>query len=165
VKNSWPDSLAEVEAFDRVVDPLQRVVQEGLLADEQRRRVLRGEWLGHPLHPSLTDLPIGFWTSAFVLDLGGRRFRGAADLMVAAGLACVPPTVATGLTDWSERDRGDRRIGVVHATANTVATLCYAASLVARLRGQRGRGVLLGMAGATAATVGGYLGGHLSFAR
>ena len=31
--------------------------------------LLRGRPLGHALHPALTDLPIGFWTSAAVLDV------------------------------------------------------------------------------------------------
>ena len=35
---------------------------------------LSGIWLGHALHPLLTDLPIGTWTSAVLLDwLGGGR--------------------------------------------------------------------------------------------
>src|SRR3954449_5369192 len=39
---------------------------------------LRGEWLGHALHPLLTDLPLGCWLSAGVLDvLGGRGARHA----------------------------------------------------------------------------------------
>ncbi|MGH9136367.1 MAG: DUF2231 domain-containing protein, partial [Acidimicrobiales bacterium] len=128
--------------------------------------VLRGEWLGHPLHPALTDLPIGFWTSAFVLDLvGGRGNRGAADFLVAAGLLSVPPTAAAGVADWTQLSGDDRQIGLVHAASNTTATLLYLASFVARRRGRRARGVLLGLAGATAATVGGYLGGYLVYRR
>ena len=26
-----------------------------------------GRWLGHPLHPALSDLPIGLWTGALIL--------------------------------------------------------------------------------------------------
>ena len=39
--------------------------------------------------------------------------------------------------------------------------LCYTASWFQRRRGRHWRGVAFGLAGATAATVGGYLGGHL----
>jgi hypothetical protein len=35
--------------------------------------VVGGSWLGHPLHPVLTDLPIGFWTSALALDVFAGR--------------------------------------------------------------------------------------------
>jgi uncharacterized membrane protein len=115
------------------------------------------------LHPVLTDLPIGFWTSAWVLDFGGRRTRGAADAMVAAGLLCAIPTVAAGLADWTERDRVERRVGLVHMGANGLATLFYAASLAARRRRHRLRGIALSWAGAAAATAGGYLGGRLAF--
>jgi uncharacterized membrane protein len=159
-----PAGLAATEGIDRIADPLARVADR-VLSHPQVRRVLKGDWLGHPLHPALTDLPIGFWSSAFVLDLGGRRFRRAADTMVAAGLLSVLPTVASGLADWHERDRHERRVGVVHAAANTVATLLYAGSLGHRLRGNRVRGVAMGLVAATAATAGGYLGGHLAFGR
>jgi hypothetical protein len=41
------------------------------------RDALSGRALGHALHPLLTDLPIGTWTSASLLDaLGGRGRRG-----------------------------------------------------------------------------------------
>ena len=31
-----------------------------------------GRWVGHPLHPALSDLPIGLWTGAMVLDIADR---------------------------------------------------------------------------------------------
>jgi nitrite reductase/ring-hydroxylating ferredoxin subunit len=49
----------------------------------------------------------------------------------------------------------------VHAASNTIALACYGASWLARRRGHHVRGVALGLLGAGAATVGGYLGGHL----
>jgi uncharacterized membrane protein len=128
--------------------------------------LLAGVWLGHSVHPLLTDLPIGFWTSASVLDLvGGRRARRAADLLLAAGTVAALPTVATGLAEYRHADTAARRVGVVHVAANTLGVALYAASLAARLRGRRARGVVLALAGATAATAGGYLGGHLATAR
>jgi uncharacterized membrane protein len=124
---------------------------------------LRGRALGHPLHPVATDLPIGFWTSAWVLDLvGGKRSRRASRLLVGLGVASALPTVATGLTDFLQLDRAGRRIGVVHASANAAATALYAASFVARGRSHR-RGVALGHLAAACATAGGFLGGHLAF--
>lgn len=127
---------------------------------------LTGRWMGHALHPLLTDLPIGFWTSSFVLDLvGGKGARRSSDRLLALGIVSAVPTAATGLAEWLHADRASRRVGVVHANANTAALLVYVASYRARRRGQRARGVLLGLAGATLATVGGYLGGHLATAR
>jgi nitrite reductase/ring-hydroxylating ferredoxin subunit len=73
------------------------------------------------------------------------------------------PTAAAGLSDWSDAEPDGRRVGLVHASFNTLALLCYSASLVARLLGRRKAGVGLGLAGAAAISVGGYLGGHLSY--
>lgn len=125
---------------------------------------LRGEPLGHPAHPMLTDLPIGFWTTASVLDvLGGRRCAGAATAMVGLGVATVLPTAAAGVLDWTQLGRAKQRVGVVHAVANVAATGLYAASLAHRVRGHRGRGILTALAGMGVATLGGLLGGHLAF--
>lgn len=127
-------------------------------------RALRGEAIGHPLHPMLTDLPIGFWTSAFVLDLLPiRRTRGVATVLVGLGVVSAVPTAAAGLADWSGLSSAKQRVGVVHAASNLVASGLYGLSFLARVRGRQLRGVALGMAGAAAATAGGYLGGHLAY--
>lgn len=134
------------------------------------KRALSGAWLGHPLHPALTDIPVGFWTSAWVLDIvdiaGGKRSRDAARLLVGLGVLSAIPTAAAGASDWTDlADAGKRRLGVVHASANSLAFASYAASWSARRRGEHGRGVAWGMAGAAFATVAGYLGGRLAFRR
>jgi len=121
---------------------------------------------GHPLHPVLTDLPIGFWTSAWVLDLvGGERHAPSATLLTGLGVLSVVPTAATGAADWRSLDRRSKRLGLVHAAANVTATALYTASWLARRRGERRRGLWLGHAGAAAATLGGALGGELVFRR
>ena len=156
-----PESIGELGELDTpagwLADQVGRVVRPGALKD-----LLSGTWLGHAVHPMLTDLPIGFWTSAMVLDLvGGRDTDKAADLMVGLGIAAAVPTAATGLSDYADTFGEERRVGLAHAAANTAALALYGASLLARRRGHRAVGVLLGLAGASAATVGGYLGGHL----
>ena len=121
---------------------------------------------GHPLHPMLTDLPIGFWTSAWVLDIvGGERHAPTADLLVGIGLLSVVPTATTGAADWRTLPRRDKRLGLLHAASNVTATTLYAASWLARRRGDRRRGLVLGHLAAAAATVGGALGGELVFRR
>ncbi|MDP9445088.1 MAG: (2Fe-2S)-binding protein [Actinomycetota bacterium] len=137
-----------------------------LLASDRRRDLLHGTWMGHALHPLLTDVAIGSWTSASVLDLiGGPSARGGAQRLLELGLFAAVPTAVTGLAEWGETGDGERRVGVVHATANTVGLALYTSSWVARRRGRHGLGVVLALAGASAATVGGYLGGHLTSAR
>lgn len=155
--------LEDAVELDPAVDALHRVADR-LVADDARRAALQGDWLGHPVHPVLTDLAIGFWTSSFVLDaVPVKRLRAASDAFVALGLVSALPTVMTGLADWTTLDRGKQRVGVVHAAANAAGAGLYALSLVNRLRGRRARGIALSTLGATALTVGGYLGGHLVF--
>jgi nitrite reductase/ring-hydroxylating ferredoxin subunit/uncharacterized membrane protein len=157
------ERVGRAEWLDKLAQPLSQkvseVVPKGALKD-----ALSGTWLGHPLHPMLTDLPIGCWTSAFVLDLvGGRRSRRASDILVALGLVTAVPTAATGLADWSDTIGEKRRLGVAHAAGNSVAVVFYGMSLVSRLRGRRVKGVVLSLFGASAATAGAYLGGHLAW--
>jgi nitrite reductase/ring-hydroxylating ferredoxin subunit len=52
----------------------------------------------------------------------------------------------------------------MHVISNNVATSAYAASWFARRAGRRKMGVVLSLVGATAVSVGGWLGGHLSYA-
>src|SRR3954447_3250223 len=130
---------------------------------------LSGTFLGHALHPLLTDLPIGTWTSSLLLDLvGGRAARPAPERRIALGLLAATPTAATGLNDWADTTPASdsvRRIGAVHATANVAALAPYTASWAARRHDDHGCGVALGLAGAGALAVGGHLGGHLSYAK
>jgi len=128
------------------------------------RNLLSGTDLGHPLHPVLTDVPIGAWVMSALLDAaGGPAAEGAADLLVAAGVVAAVPTAAAGLNDWSDTVGPEARVGLVHAALNTTAVSLYLASLVARARGRRRGGKVLGLAGLGVLTGSAYLGGHLSF--
>lgn len=153
--------LEQASALDAFSDRLQRAVQS--VAGSQRLRdLLHGTWLGHPLHPVLVQLPVGAFMSAAVLDTLPRQHRSATTL-IAVGTVGAAPAIAAGLVDWSSLSREQRRVGLVHAAANTVALGLYAGSLAARLSGRRGLGKLLGYAGLSVAGAGAYLGGHLSY--
>jgi len=157
------EGAAALDSFSEFVRPLA----EGLVADPRRRDLLQGTWLGHALHPLLTDLPIGFWTSANVLDLiGGPSARPAARRLVGLGVASALPTAITGWAEWAALGTArDRRTADVHAVGNVIAVTCYTGSWLARRRERWTAGVLLGLAGATAATAAGLLGGHLAAGR
>jgi nitrite reductase/ring-hydroxylating ferredoxin subunit/uncharacterized membrane protein len=155
--------LERAEALDEPAEKLAKVVGP---ATRPRvvKNALSGTWLGHRFHPLMVPLPIGFWTGALLFDLiATRRARWAADTLVGAGIVAAVPTAVAGLSDWADAEPDARRVGLVHASCNTLALLCYSSSLVARLLGRRKAGVGLGLAGATAISVGGYLGGHLSY--
>jgi hypothetical protein len=148
-------------SLDTAARPLA-VAADWLTSAPRRRDLLLGRWMGHAAHPFLTDIPIGSWTSASILDLlGGPTSRPAAELLTAVGTVSALPTVLTGLAEWSQTTGPARRIGVVHAASNAVAVGLYAASWSARHHGRQRRGALLALSGMTVATVGGYLGGHL----
>jgi hypothetical protein len=104
--------------------------------------------------------------SASLLDLlGGPDARRSAQRLVAFGLLAAAPTVATGLAEWLETTRGARRVGVIHAAVNTTATALYGCSWLARRRASHRLAVGLGIGGGVVATLGGYLGGHLTLVR
>ena len=127
---------------------------------------LRGTWLRHALHPLLTDFPLGAWMSASLLDLfGGPEARRPAQRLVGFGLLAAVPTAAAGLAEWQETGGGARRVGVVHAGVNATALVFYGVSWLARRRGAQGVAVGLGVSGGVLATLGGYLGGHLTLVR
>jgi len=155
------DRLAGTEALDTIAKPVAAKVS-GVVGHGALKDALSGMWLGHPLHPMLTDLPIGFWTSSFMLDLvGGRSGRRASKRLLGLGILSALPAAAAGLSDWSETLGEERRIGTAHAIGNVAALALYSLSWRARSKGSWGKGVALGFLGAGAASAGGYLGGHL----
>lgn len=157
------ERLDDTDALDVVAIPIHEAIRN-TIGTGRLAGVLQGRWLGHPVHPMLTDVPIGCWTSAWLLDVfGTQRSEPAADAFVGLGVVAALPTIVTGWSDWTQLPATTRRTGVVHAVSNAVATGLYAASWTARRGGDRRRGVLLAHTGATLATVGAFLGGHLSF--
>jgi nitrite reductase/ring-hydroxylating ferredoxin subunit/uncharacterized membrane protein len=155
--------LEEAEALDQPAQKLADVVHA---ATRPRlvKNALSGTWLGHRFHPLLVELPIGFWSGALMFDvIATRRARWAADVLVGSGVVGGVSTAGAGLSDWADTFGGPKRIGLVHASCNTLALLSYSGSLVARLLGRRKAGVGLSLVGATAISVGGYLGSHLSY--
>jgi len=161
-------AVDEQKWADSVADAAQPVVRELLGGAGELKDILHGVWLGHPLHPVLTDIPIGAWTMAMAFDAaelisGDDDLGGAADLAVGIGLAGAIGSAITGLTDWSETDGRARRIGVVHGLLNIAATGLYATSLAMRRSGSRRAGIGLSMLGYAISSASAYLGGHLAF--
>jgi len=142
----------------------RKVFPEGSAA----RDVLGGAWLGHAVHPLLTDVVIGSWLSASIVDLAGGRRRDAADILVAAGIVSYLPTAVAGASDWSMAEEGNervRRLGLAHSLINHTALGLQVWSLAARRRGRRGRGVAVSLLANGVTGVGGFLGGHLAYVR
>ena len=159
--------IYKAEQLDGIVEPLadaaNRVLPPGGVKD-----LLHGKQLGHALHPMLVAAPIGFNIGASLLDLvPGERagVREGAQRLTGAALLATVPTVLAGLADWSSlgANIGEKRVGLVHAGANTFATTFYLASWLARRSGRHGLGATLSLIGGGGLVVGGYLGGHLAY--
>jgi nitrite reductase/ring-hydroxylating ferredoxin subunit/uncharacterized membrane protein len=155
-RQAWLDRVGGVlqQGFDgamRRLGPAERPVRD----------FLHGTWLGHPLHPAITDVPVGSWTAALVLDAAGAR-RGA-DAAVGVGITGAAAAAGAGLADWSYTSNGTRRVGVAHASLNTLALALYSLSLAQRLRGRRASGVTFSLAGYLTVLVSAYLGGTLVY--
>jgi hypothetical protein len=161
----WTLRLEDATALDTAVEAVEPTIRS-VFGTGGRAAVVRGDWLGHAVHPLLTDLVLGTWTSASLLDLcGGTESSAAARKLIGAGLLAVGPTAWAGWAEWSAAGPRDKRVGLVHAVTNALAISLYAASWVARRRGRHSPGVRLAVAGAAVSGVGGYLGSHLSLAR
>lgn len=158
--------IEEAEALDGIGSAVGQNVRASVTG--AAKEALSGTWLGHALHPLLTDVVVGSFTSATLLDLlGGEDSEGAAQTLIGIGIAAYLPTALSGASDWADSEATDprvRRTGLVHAGSNAVALALYMASLRARRRGSRGLGRALGALGATVLGAGGYLGGHLTYA-
>ncbi len=137
-------------------------------AGQAVKNFLHGTWLGHPLHPVLTDIPIGSWTAALVMDAmedmtGQRQYGRGADTAIGVGLVGAVASAITGLTDWQATDGRARQIGLVHAMLNSTGALLYTGSYIARKSGSRPLGRGLSMLGFAVAMGAAYLGGKLVY--
>lgn len=157
--------------LDPIADRLQSLIGQGLKEGgptaQAAKDALNGTWLGHPLHPALTDVPIGAWTCSTMLDLldhnrGGDLGR-AADLLVGVGCASGLAAAASGAADWQDSYGPERRAGLAHALLNTGALGLFGGSLLLRLAGRRGSAKLPALLGYGLAATAAFLGGDLVF--
>lgn len=161
------DQIASTKALDSSAETVGKLVRDNV-GSGQLKEVLSGTWIGHPLHPTLTDVVIGSFVSASLLDLLAPAAGAASERLIGLGLLAYLPTAAAGISDWADSEAVDneiRRVGAVHATCNAVGGSLYALSWGARRRGSRQLGALLGFAGLTVISAGGYLGGYLTFTK
>lgn len=134
----------------------------------QVRNALDGVWLGAPLHPALTDVPIGAWTTALALDTasaltGDEVLAGAADRALAVGTLAALPAAATGLNDLRDLLGQSRQVAMVHAMLNVVGLSFTSASLGFRRTGHRGLARLMSATGYVISASAAHLGGKLTF--
>ena len=162
---------------ERLSDTLQHWI--GVIVGSHRKpprrlkSLLNGTWLGHPLHPVMTDVPITAWMLTAVFDVIWLIAHPAwaaygAFVSVIVGLLGALGAIVTGLTDWSDTYGAERRVGLNHALFNAGATILYLVSFVLRLLAGPGNGiaaVILGFVGLASVLYAAYLGGDMVFTK
>ena len=176
-----PSSMAEIEqaiqripgleqAGKQLAGSIHSAVLQGGSLTRALADALHGTWFGHPLHPALTDIPIGAWALAAGFDAyaalgGGHHAERTADSLIAIGVAAAVPTALAGMADYSAMDDRVMAVGAAHALLNSTGLGLYLLSIWSRASGRRGLGVLLsttalGLVGASAG-----LGGDMIYRR
>ncbi len=167
------DAVANQEWLDPPSDGVQRVVSDALRPrgpfGSRLDDLLNGTWLGHPLHPVLTDIPVGAWTVGLLLDgvetlAGKRELAAGADAANWIGIAGALGSAVTGLAQWQYTVDRQRRLGMAHALLNTGALALYGVSALLRAGGRRRAGKIAALMGYAVVGVSAYIGGDLVFA-
>ncbi len=166
------EAIADQPWLDTVAKPLSETVRQVFSSSgpvgRTAKNALHGVWLGHPLHPVFTDVPIGAWTTALALDAreastGDEGWGRAADFAIGVGLIGAVGAAITGLNDWSETEGRARRVGLLHGLLNITATACVATSYMLRRTGSRPAGRATAILGYGVALGAAYLGGNLVY--
>ena len=162
--------IVDNPGVDRIAEPLSKAVRGAYEAagpvGRRAKDAIHGVWLGHPLHPVFTDLPLGAWTTALALDAtanGDPGMRRAATFAMGVGLAGALGAAVTGLTDWSETDGQSRRSGLIHGLLNVTATALFATAFALRRKDDHDGGRKCAWTGYTIALGAAYLGGDLVY--
>jgi nitrite reductase/ring-hydroxylating ferredoxin subunit/uncharacterized membrane protein len=155
----WNGIAAVSRGFYRVLGSPGKLLQD----------FLNGSWLGHALHPVLTDVVVGGATIAIFLDVL-RVFFGVDGLEDATawtvGLTAVSGlgAIITGLTDFKDTATGnERNVAGLHGLINIVAVLIFTVSLLQRLGGSHDAAFWTLVIGYLVISVGAYIGGHVVY--
>lgn len=159
---TFAQRIAGIFALDEVAKAVQPSLHSAFERAPWARELLSGRALGAPLHPALTDVPLGAWVAAAVADLVDDGEQ-TAQACLAVGIAASLPAAAAGASDWSDLEGPARRIGTAHAIGNSAALLLNIASLALRRAGRHDAGRAASLAGLALAGVSAHLGGQLSF--
>lgn len=182
---SRTDGVGEEPLLDRVVrkqgwmDPTAEAVQGGVGAiygvlgrpGRALKNALHGTTvLGHPLHPAVTDVPLGAWTVGVIADwlaiITHRVPMSTGDIALAIGLAAAVLAALSGYTDFHETYGQERRNALLHGLTMTATFVVFALSLALRWWGSDQlhlTAVVLASVAYVLAMAGSYVGGHLTF--
>lgn len=131
---------------------------------------------GHPIHPPLTDAAIGTYTFATIMavvDVVGIAEQNAAIawwLALVVGLIITVPTALAGLIDWLGIESGTplKRTATLHLFVMVGATVLFLLAAIVGFNSYEARdlgagALILTLVGWGTLTVGGWLGGTITF--
>ena len=139
--------------------------------------ILKGTWLGHPLHPILAHIPMAMWPSALIFDLlslggiGGDEMVRLSFYAIAFGLAAGLLAAPAGLVDWTgiKREKPAWKIGLYHLILNAIAIVLFAVNLGLRVQTfdqattVATAPLILSIVGTVILIVSAYLGGRMTY--
>src|SRR5438477_11587966 len=139
--------------------------------------LLKGKWLGHPLHPLLVHVPMALWPAALLFDLlsragfGGNAMVRTSFFAIGLGLAVALFALPTGIVDWwgIKREKPAWKIGLWHMLLNAVVLVLFAINFTLRHGTYRkseivvGGPLMLSIIGTLVLFVSAYLGGRLVY--
>jgi uncharacterized membrane protein len=129
---------------------------------------------GHPIHPMLTDFPVGLWVISFVWDIvaistGNPMWWSFAFWTMLIGLIMALPTAVTGMIDFTGIRAADpaKRTAVIHMVLNLIVASLFLVNLLIRGGSQppesRGLAVLLSGVAVFLLAISGWLGAKLVY--
>lgn len=172
VESTLERLVERIPGYSQAARSVARGLHQAILAGGKPARrladLLHGTWMGHPLHPVLTDVTLGAWLYASLMDMVALVTRSktaeqAGDTLAAIGVVSALPTALAGTTDYSGIKRGAAPMAVLHALLNVEALLYYSASLLARRNGSRVRATIFSQMGMGTVLLSSYLGGTLVY--
>lgn len=169
----WSGEAIEHQNWlDALADPLQNWARSlsRFPTLKKVKDALHGTWFGHPLHPAITDIPLGSWSATLLLDCAWMasehpEMARASDMTLALGLVGAGAAAVTGFADWSETDATDRRVGLAHGLLNAGAVVTNLVSYGLRKSGKRQTAIILSGISYAVTLFSAYLGGEMSFAK
>src|SRR5579872_4328858 len=173
------ETPAKAPLADRLSEPLQKAIKVLTGANHKPPRtfksLLSGTWFGHPIHPVITDVPLGAWLLAALFDIlwlasptGNAWAARGAQALVLVGVIAALAAVATGSSDWSDTYGAERGVGLLHGALMSLGTVLYIISVILRFASSSGdstAAAILGFLGIISVLIGAFYGGDMVFGK
>ena len=165
-------ALQEIPGVRSGAETVSRGIHDAVLQGGEPARavadVLHGKWLGHPLHPALTDFVVGAWSFGSLLNLmpdrdGNGDNSKAAQTLMGMGIVAAVPTALAGVTDFSTISKRAMSTGATHGILNTVALGCYLLSRWTGRNGSRSSSKVYSTLGFGVLMASAWLGGKMTY--